>query len=942
MDSSEYNSVRKKFEQGVAGTRNVEDANLSSKTTPFSTSPRSTISRHLQSHLVDASKAKADGLMIASERRTFGVAKKGCPDSDGANSVSYHTLGKEKQEQAAGIASQAALAAVFKKKDVPFSHSLAKEAGSRPSPPSKPTILPKPGISTVKPFVSSSLSPVKKTGSIAVDVSPSSERRTGPVASPRTPRSGEESKPAVSAKPGVFPKPSNRNKKAEPVPSSEENTPANPAATATAVSNSSPVRSRKPVALPKPDVPTKPSGVSDKEAVEAAVSNGRKMGPVGVRSTKPTWAPPPPPVSPTSPSSSFESSENADIVVMRSANSGRHVLHRLTTVDDQSPLTSPMLGKRDPGVLLEAGDSDDEFDSDEGEDEDSDMILNEENIVTLKLDATKERTESTLTDTVELTDKEKTAKKLFKIAEEIFTTEKRYVASLELLVQSFRESVLEMNRSSAKPLIPDQEVVKIFSNLPEIYQLNSELLGNLEKRIANWEELTQIGDVMARFAPFLKMYAAYTAQFEEAMKALDEWRRKESRFATLLKEFQAKPECRNLAISHFMLEPVQRIPRYKLLLQDYLKRLPGDAPDRPDTEKALNSITEAADKANNRMKELEEFEKLMEVQRCLADNLSLIVPGRIFLKEGFLNKCSRRGFDRRKFFLFNDILLHCWSMPAGFKVKQKICLSSIKVQIPVVSDVPHAFSVISRQEKSFMVSASSQEDRDDWFQTLSAAIKEQDKKLQSLKRQSSLLCSTDSVGVEAPVWLPDKSASMCMECGKPFTTLRRRHHCRGCGRILCTDCSRNKAFLTFLKREDRVCDVCYYKLKGLWPGHVLETDSGKRSTGVKDIKAHTEDAQKMGYLYVKKGVKGNWVRQWFQLKDDVLYSFKAHEDVKALATTPLLGYCIEPVAKGTIKDKEFVIKVGHQSEILSLLLEAESEEEFAKWLEVLIAASSLK
>lgn len=33
-----------------------------------------------------------------------------------------------------------------------------------------------------------------------------------------------------------------------------------------------------------------------------------------------------------------------------------------------------------------------------------------------------------------------------------------------------------------------------------------------------------------------------------------------------------------------MLEPVQRIPRYEMLLKDYLKKLPQDSPDRPDAE----------------------------------------------------------------------------------------------------------------------------------------------------------------------------------------------------------------------------------------------------------------------------------------------------------------------------------------------------------------------
>lgn len=33
-----------------------------------------------------------------------------------------------------------------------------------------------------------------------------------------------------------------------------------------------------------------------------------------------------------------------------------------------------------------------------------------------------------------------------------------------------------------------------------------------------------------------------------------------------------------------MLEPVQRIPRYEMLLKDYLKKLPEDTLDRKDAE----------------------------------------------------------------------------------------------------------------------------------------------------------------------------------------------------------------------------------------------------------------------------------------------------------------------------------------------------------------------
>lgn len=40
-----------------------------------------------------------------------------------------------------------------------------------------------------------------------------------------------------------------------------------------------------------------------------------------------------------------------------------------------------------------------------------------------------------------------------------------------------------------------------------------------------------------------------------------------------------------------------------------------------------------------------------------------------------------------------------------------------------------------------------------------------------------------------PVWVPDHKAPTCMRCGNKFGWLVRRHHCRLCGRCVCSTCS---------------------------------------------------------------------------------------------------------------------------------------------------------
>ncbi|KAI9836345.1 MAG: hypothetical protein M1837_003393 [Sclerophora amabilis] len=46
-----------------------------------------------------------------------------------------------------------------------------------------------------------------------------------------------------------------------------------------------------------------------------------------------------------------------------------------------------------------------------------------------------------------------------------------------------------------------------------------------------------------------------------------------------------------------------------------------------------------------------------------------------------------------------------------------------------------------------------------------------------------------SPGIVLPRWQPDAEVSRCPICGKQFTFWFRKHHCRKCGRVVCTLCS---------------------------------------------------------------------------------------------------------------------------------------------------------
>ncbi|XP_061698966.1 lateral signaling target protein 2 homolog isoform X1 [Syngnathoides biaculeatus] len=64
---------------------------------------------------------------------------------------------------------------------------------------------------------------------------------------------------------------------------------------------------------------------------------------------------------------------------------------------------------------------------------------------------------------------------------------------------------------------------------------------------------------------------------------------------------------------------------------------------------------------------------------------------------------------------------------------------------------------------------------------------------------------------DLPDWVPDELCNSCIACKAPFTVIRRKHHCRSCGKIFCSRCSSHSAPLPRYgqMKPVRVCTHCY-------------------------------------------------------------------------------------------------------------------------------------
>uniref|UniRef100_A0A672Q8U4 FYVE, RhoGEF and PH domain-containing protein 6-like n=1 Tax=Sinocyclocheilus grahami TaxID=75366 RepID=A0A672Q8U4_SINGR len=521
--------------------------------------------------------------------------------------------------------------------------------------------------------------------------------------------------------------------------------------------------------------------------------------------------------------------------------------------------------------------------------------------------------------------------KVVHIAMEIKSSEKVFVDVLKLLHIDFRDAVAKATRASGKPLVEEKVLNQILYYLPQLYELNKDLLKELEERVAHWSDHQRLADIFVQKGPYLKMYSTYIREFDRNVALLDEQCRKNPPFANVVRQFEVGVCVRNTTNLY------------------YLKNLPEDSSDYKDTQTALSVVKEVANHANDIMKQGDNFQKLMQVQYSLNGHHEIVQPGRVFLKEGTLMKLSRKVMQPRMFFLFNDILLYTTPVQSGqYKVNSMLSLAGMKVSKPTQEAYQNELNIES-VERSFILSANSATERDEWLEAITKAIDDYTRKKISFfsSRSQELEGISDDglpLGSKAPIWIPDLRTTMCMICTCEFTLTWRRHHCRACGKVVCQACSSNKYYLEYLKNQlARVCDHCYIKLQHKGDqSSVSVSPSGRSSSfafsrkqkkipsALKEVSANTENSSMSGYLQRSKGQKKPWKRLWFVIKNKVLYTYAASEDVAALESQPLLGFFLREEKTGPAQKMQF--KLYHKN-TLHYIFRAEDIPTAQRWIE---------
>uniref|UniRef100_K7FLQ0 FYVE, RhoGEF and PH domain containing 4 n=1 Tax=Pelodiscus sinensis TaxID=13735 RepID=K7FLQ0_PELSI len=537
--------------------------------------------------------------------------------------------------------------------------------------------------------------------------------------------------------------------------------------------------------------------------------------------------------------------------------------------------------------------------------------------------------------------KETDEQKRHKIADELLHTERAYVNRLDLLDKVFYGRLLEeANRGS----FPAEVVNKIFSNISSINAFHSKfLLPELEKRMQEWAVTPRIGDILQKLSPFLKMYGEYVKNFDNAMELVKTWTERSPLFKSIIQDIQTQKVCGSLTLQHHMLEPVQRIPRYEMLLKDYLRKLPQDSLDLKDAEKSLEIISTAASHSNSAIRKMENLKKLIEVYEMLGEEEDIVNPSNELIKEGQILKLAARNTSaqERYLFLFNNMLLYCvpkFSLVGSkYSVRTRVGIDGMKIVETHNEEYPYTFQV-SGKERTLELQASSEQDKEEWIKALQNTIEAFQQRNETFRNAIAkeyedmpIEVSSAELGKRAPRWIRDNEVTMCMKCKEPFNALtRRRHHCRACGHVVCWKCSDYKAHLEYDgNKMNKVCKDCYQIIMGC-----TESEE-KKKKGILEIESAEVSGNSVICSFLQYMEKSKpWQKAWCVIPKHealVLYMYGAPQDVKALATIPLLGYAVDDTPRSA--DLPHSFKLTQSKSVHSFA--ADSEELKQKWLKVI-------
>ena len=343
---------------------------------------------------------------------------------------------------------------------------------------------------------------------------------------------------------------------------------------------------------------------------------------------------------------------------------------------------------------------------------------------------------------------------------ELVMTEEKYVNHLKDLIDYFMHpleaDVRRKRRGKQRGhILKEVYIVTMFSVIKQILALNMQLLYDLQKIDPDDPDF-RVGKVMRPVVPYMKLYKVYCSNHNKAMALVERCTSTKRKFVIFVREILNDPKKTNQQLQSLLIMPIQRIPRFKMLLERLLESTPETHVDFDDLTHSLKAVTYVV--AQNHHHQFTQTKTLKQIHRGLRKSRNqgkgksnqgmastaklvppppdLVKPHRVYVREGSLLKVCRRSNKSKTFFLFNDVIVYGEKL-----IGRSLVGYSRTIHLKRVVDMPQKEGngiAIYGSPKSFIVLAKDHEEKMSWLKDLQKCCEMQRTKgmarMKSLKR----------------------------------------------------------------------------------------------------------------------------------------------------------------------------------------------------------------
>lgn len=216
---------------------------------------------------------------------------------------------------------------------------------------------------------------------------------------------------------------------------------------------------------------------------------------------------------------------------------------------------------------------------------------------------------------------QKANEKRKRVAFELLHTEETYVKKLGIMINEIKNSLTALSKGK-KAMITQNDINAIFSVIEIIYNINAMLLADLTTRINSWHDQQLIGDIFSYMCPQFKAYNEYINNYDASMQTIKKCRKESEKFVVWMDELQNNPLMENNGLQSFLILPVQRMPRYEMLLKELYKDTAPTHPDYATLATAIDAIVKINIYLNEKKKQAEANQRLLDLAQDLSGKLA--------------------------------------------------------------------------------------------------------------------------------------------------------------------------------------------------------------------------------------------------------------------------------------------------------------------------------